>query len=266
MVVVFKFSVMRCQPLRRALTVFSKVLKLSNCWICNAPANSGEHIVKKSDLKQMFPGVVNQQSPIYHRKNGEQKRPIGSLNAEALKYEKSICSNCNGGLTQRHDESWRTLSNTLMSLARQRCSTVDLKKVFPSSVYQSVINVQLFFAKLFGCKAIESGLGVDLTCTASSIVNNDVHPNIYLKFRHSDNGKSASYCAVSDFEVFHDKHGRLIYAHFYYTVGEYTVDVLYSENVEDLDMKGYFKPDQTITSFELCEVDYLQGFSEQKNS
>jgi len=41
--------------------------KYNKCWICEDIANSGEHIIKQSDLKQIFP-KTSQQHPIYTQK------------------------------------------------------------------------------------------------------------------------------------------------------------------------------------------------------
>jgi len=73
-----------------------------NCWICGAPSTTGEHIIKKTDLKSEF-GRVTQQAPLYfHREGGRSKR-FGSFNAKVLK--SPLCEKCNTSHTQRHDQA-----------------------------------------------------------------------------------------------------------------------------------------------------------------
>lgn len=229
---------------------------MNKCWICNELADSGEHKIKKSDLKNCMSDSVSQKNPIYHRRNGNIKRPIGSLNSNAFKYNKSICANCNGTLTQPYDYSWSQLSNYISNKKLNSNSEVDLNLVFHSNVGKNLVNIQLFFAKQFGCKVIESRLWVefDLTETAEVIKNGNSHPNIYLKVRQSNNGKTDRYCAVSDIEILRTKEGDIRYVHFFYTIGKYTVDVLYSENTENLVLDGYIQPNNLQTFIPICEV------------
>lgn len=61
--------------------------------------------------------AINQNPPIHHRSNGKKKRPIGSLEAKVLKFNKSICAHCNGSLSQPYDYSWDILSGYLHAVS-----------------------------------------------------------------------------------------------------------------------------------------------------
>jgi hypothetical protein len=55
------------------------------CWICGVnDANSGEHSIKKSDLRDVM-GKPSQAAPFYFYKPGRQVRRVGSLDAELFK-------------------------------------------------------------------------------------------------------------------------------------------------------------------------------------
>jgi hypothetical protein len=47
-----------------ARSIQSSSDKTSCFWICGSPADSGEHVVKRSDLKSLV-GVVSQSDPLY---------------------------------------------------------------------------------------------------------------------------------------------------------------------------------------------------------
>jgi hypothetical protein len=230
------------------------------CWICNAQANSGEHRIKKSDLKLSMSGQPSQSSPIFHRSNGEKKRPIGSLKAEALKFNKSICVNCNGSLSQPYDYSWDTLSTYLSTVSFNTGEELELSQVFGSDTDANLINVHLFFAKIFGCSVVESGLSLDLDMLGECIKTNMYCPHLYLKIRNSENGKTDSYCALSDIQVSRDESGKFRYAHIYYTVGKYTIDIVYSDNTEDLDLVEFFQPNSTLQKITIGAAEYKQGY------
>ncbi|ARD22788.1 hypothetical protein [Shewanella japonica] len=239
---------------------------MTKCWICNAQANSGEHRIKKSDLKLSMSGKPSQTSPIYHRSNGENKRPIGSLKAEALKFNKSICANCNGSLSQPYDYSWDILSTYLSTASFNTGEELELNKVFGNDSDANLINVHLFFAKIFGCAVSESGFSLDLEILAECIKTNMYCPHLYLKIRNSENGKTDSYCALSDIQVSRDESGKLQYAHIYYTVGKYTVDIVYSDNIVDLDLVEFFQPNNTSQKIIIGGAEYTQGYQPEYTS
>lgn len=217
--------------------------KHSKCWICGVDSNSREHKIKQSDLKHLYP-AVSQTKPVLHRTNGIRKRPIGSHKADGLKYPKSICAICNGALTQPYDYAWETLSDFLFTHSKKihNNNVVDLVDVYSLDLQENIKNVQLFFAKLFGCKLIESEFDFDLSEIGNAIRTNTEIPPLYLKLRRSDNGKSESYSAVSNIEVRKSASGELEYIHFFYTVGTFSIDILYCTVPNEFDLKDYFLP------------------------
>jgi hypothetical protein len=72
------------------------------CWICGSEANSGEHVIKASDLKDVF-GNITQKNPIYTHTRLRKNQPIRGIKSDTLKYSARICARCNNELTQPHD-------------------------------------------------------------------------------------------------------------------------------------------------------------------
>ena len=108
----------------------------SICWICGAPATTGEHGTKRSDLRDVF-GAVAQGNPLFLHNSQQRNRRVGSLDAKALKLPAKLCAHCNNTRTQPHDLAWEKLSaglrtwtpalwpGTIVSsaqIARARCS------------------------------------------------------------------------------------------------------------------------------------------------
>ncbi len=239
---------------------------MAQCWICDSHANSGEHRIKKSDLKGAMNSEIDQDTPIYHRTNGVKKRPIGSLKAEALKFDKNICSTCNGSLSQQHDYAWEIFSKNLRDRSFATGEEIELNSIFSNDIKSNLINVHLFFVKILGCAAVESGLNLDLMSLANSIITNNICPNVFIKVRNSDNGKTGRYCATSDIEVSRDTSNNILYAHMYYTVGKYTVDIVYSEVPSELDLIDYFQPHDDLTKIIMGNVEYQQGYQSNSTS
>ena len=142
------------------------------CWICGEDANSGEHLIKASDLKSLF-GQVTNRSPLYFHSDAVRNQPIQGLKSDKLKFSSRICARCNNQRTQTHDHAWETLSNYIRSRQPpiQRGTVVRLDKAFPGSVRQSMLDVHLFFLKLFGCLIVEHSIPMDIAPFSEAILH-----------------------------------------------------------------------------------------------
>ena len=152
------------------------------CWICGAPANTGEHRTKKSDLKAVL-GEPLPSAPFHFYQNGRW-REIQSLNAKALKAPKSLCAFCNNTRTQPHDRAWEELSRLLRKQVpvSQSGSYIRVARTIQHDTARFLLHVHLFFVKQFGCAIIEGGLPIDTAAFARSILNGRAHPHMYLRF------------------------------------------------------------------------------------
>ena len=158
---------------------------MSVCWICGASGPlTGEHRAKKSDLRAVF-GNVGPSAPLYwHDSKGRQNVPIRSLNADRLKVSDQLCADCNNRRTQPHDRAWEDLSEALRSRLSSSPSArrFHARTVFPYNTKQQLLNVHLYFAKLFGCFISEDSIPLDLASLATAIMQGRSHPKLYLKF------------------------------------------------------------------------------------
>ena len=231
----------------------------NKCWICqNNVANSREHIIKKTDLEQIY-GKLNQSDPVYAQKDGKKIRSIGSTKSDLFKYKKLICEDCNNNKTQQYDKSWATLSKFLY-IHKDRIKKdggINLNEVFSCNIKQKMIDVQLFFIKLFGCKIVESGEIFYLEDLAEAIMSGDEHPNVYISFRDSH---KTNYTASSNIECSRDDEDNIDYLHWFYTIGSFSVDVIYSKDISDIDLNGAKKPSEMSTFIALSELTYNQNY------
>jgi hypothetical protein len=150
-----------------------------NCWICGTPGATGEHMIKKSDLKSEFRSVT-QQAPLYFHRKGSRSKPIGSFDAKLLKYP-ILCEECNTSRTQRHDRAWKELSTFLGTRKPEPGTTVRANCIFPDSTPQEMLNVHLYFVKRFGCEIIEAGAPIDIRAFSNAILDGTWHPHLYLR-------------------------------------------------------------------------------------
>jgi hypothetical protein len=206
---------------------------VSECWICGALAGSGEHIIKRSDMKSVF-GIVNQNNPIYFHDGRRRNKIVQRIDFRALKYSKVICSKCNNERTQSHDKTWERLSEYF------RCRTppvkngtlIRLSDVFPGAVRLSMLEVYLYFLKLFGCLIAENNIPLNLAEFSRALMQGIFHPNVYLAFWVSHKKTSHSQVGRTHVEAITINNSYVVYATWCYVLEHITVNIIYSEPTE----------------------------------
>jgi hypothetical protein len=210
-----------------------------NCWICENPATTGEHGMKRSDLKAGF-GTISQRDPLYLHNTKKQNRPIGSFDAKPLKLPGQICAYCNNTRTQRYDRAWERLSQALRiwEPAIKPRIIIWPKRVFGSDYAREMLNVHLFFVKLFGCHIAGNSIPIGLGGFKDAILHAKAHPRVYLKFgcgRMLDGkplrGWTDMWVArpnVTGFGPFSVEVSEASFATWYYDVGFVGINVMYA--------------------------------------
>lgn len=171
------------------------------CWICKEnEANSGEHMTKRSDLAAAL-GSPTQAKPFYFNGLKRQNKPIMSLDAKILKAPVRICHECNTTRTQPHDRAWEHMSDQLRNRPLVLDRWLRANKVFPYDTRQRMIDVQLYFLKLFGCMVSESksnghNVPIEIAPFSKAIMGGRPHPEVHLQFGKCDGviGRSHLHC------------------------------------------------------------------------
>lgn len=199
------------------------------CWICGDEANSGEHLIKASDLKSLF-GHVTQKSLLYFHTDLNRNQPIEGIKSDKLKYRALLCARCNNERTQPHDMAWERLSTYLreQQLPIRPGMLVCLDRVFPGRVSKSMLGVHLFFLKLFGCLITENNIPIKIEQFAQSIMQGVPHPKVWLALSTGLHHPSIKYVGCSKVETA-QLAGRVAYASWFYVVDKVAVNVMYAE-------------------------------------
>jgi hypothetical protein len=158
------------------------------CWICNAaPAETGEHWAKASIARTYF-GDFSQKDPIYHGRDWQPAGEVGGAKSAALKLSKSICARCNDTVTGPYDRAWDSLNVYLQAHWGwiRRAGKFYLHSVFPGREEIGARHVQLYFAKLFGCYAVEQECPISMDRLARCIFYDVACPELVLAVCHDD--------------------------------------------------------------------------------
>lgn len=201
------------------------------CWICGNEAGTGEHTIKRSDLRAIF-GRISQDRPLYRHTDKKRNVPIKGLRVQLLKSGALLCAHCNNQRTQPFDYAWELFSTALRAKAVIRSGkSVDLSKVFPGSVKKSMLHVHLYFVKLFGCLIAENALPIDIVGFSQAIQNTAAHPKVHLAISPLTYDLAFASVGYSDLHLA-QVNGRTVYATWLLTLDRFTVRVMYAEPTE----------------------------------
>lgn len=203
------------------------------CWICGSDADTGEHLIKASDLKSLF-GHITQKRPIYFHTAAKRNLPIRGIRSDKLKFAAPICSFCNNGRTQPHDRAWELLSEYLRNRIPpiENGTLIRLERAFPGAVKRSMLAVHLFFIKQFGCLIAEHSIPLDITKFAEAIIKQTPHPKVHLRFVTGLQDPRHKLVSRSDIHTAVLPDGTIAYATWFYIVDRIAVNVIYAEPME----------------------------------
>lgn len=183
-----------------------------NCWICGQSADSGEHRIKASDLRLAF-GHVSQKEPLFLHNAIQRNRPIKGIRSNVLKFDTLICRECNNQRTQPYDRAWQQLSEYLTTRTEpiRAGDLLKLHKVFPGAVGERMLDIHLFFAKLFGCIIVEHKVPIDVDGFSQAILKRQAHPYLFIAFAPRVDSHGKTMVGVSDLQTA-QLAGRVAYA------------------------------------------------------
>ena len=195
-----------------------------NCWICEAEAVSREHTIKKSDLKSVY-GDVTQNQPLFYSNDNSRNIRVGSLKSQRFTSPAKICKYCNTTRTQPHDRAWEQFSSTMRLMLRKSAlpNSVRANSIFQYDTRRMMINIHLYFIKLFGCHIATAEIPIELAEFSSSIMNSKAHPNVYLGFWRIEPrvGMSNIVTEITD-------NGDCAFATWFYEIENLAVNVMYA--------------------------------------
>ena len=196
------------------------------CWICGAEGNSGEHMIKESDLAAVL-GNISQNDPAYMHTAERRNIHIGSLKNDRLKSPARICHECNTARTQPYDRAWERMSAALRG--RRPVigpgSIVRANRIFKADTKLHMVFVHLFFVKLFGCHIATGDLPIDLREFSDALKSGKPHPCVYLRF-----GKFAGMQILGTLrvDVDLDSDGSCLFASWFYESGAFAVNLMFA--------------------------------------
>ncbi|AKH37292.1 MULTISPECIES: hypothetical protein [Nitrosomonas] len=228
-----------------------------NCWICGDPAETGEHMIKASDLRYLF-GHTTTKTPIYRRINTCPHELIQGVSSPKLKFRTRLCAHCNNARTQLYDKSWETF----VSYLRNRSNPIQPGEVirpvhaFQNGLRRGLLGIHLYFVKLTGCLILDAEVPIETESLANAILKSAAHPNIYLSFLAIKGRRFQNRAFVTPIQTM-TVNGGLVSAQWFYFVGRIGVHITYATHVHlRSDKVHLWHPSSSTKTITLDEMNF----------
>ena len=130
------------------------------CWICDSLADTREHVIKQSDIRRLFGrGPYPKGNRLKRTDQNKKKKLIQSEDSVHIKYQKSLCKECNSSRSQPWDEAYDQFMEYILSHESElkRIRKVDFKEMVKGDIGNFAKNLYSYFIKAFGCQLREHG-------------------------------------------------------------------------------------------------------------
>ena len=210
------------------------------CWICGSPADTGEHMIKVTDLEALF-GKTTTHKPLYRRIDAGPQELIQGKKSQKLKFKTELCGYCNNTRSQPDDQSWKALAAHFRSRDPRITpgEIVRVSNAFPAGIRPGLLGVHLYFIKLFGCLILDAQVPIDTRPLANSILKRVPHPSVYLSFLAVTSRKFQDQAMVTPVEIT-TKKGTLSSAQWFYFVGRIGVHIILAPQIHLRSDKVHF--------------------------
>ena len=202
-----------------------------HCWICGSIAETGEHMIKVSDLRDIF-GHTTTKTPLYRKVNNEHPEIVQGANSPKLKFQTKLCAECNNARTQHHDRSWEALARYFRnrSVPVTPGGVVRPVRAFSQGLRPGLLGVHLYFCKLTGCLIHDAGVPLETDSLAKAILENVPHQNVYLAFLAVTSRRLQNWAVLTPVETISVR-GSLVGAQWFYFVGRIGVHITYATHI-----------------------------------
>jgi len=129
------------------------------CWWCGASANSQAHSVKRSRIKQIMNSSKEDSGEFLQICRDRELRVIRGPKSKAVKFERSMCANCNNARSQSFDQSYSDFLNYVLA---KTWKFEEEPVIRWDEIYIGKDSDQRHLARYlinnFSCRAVEMGI------------------------------------------------------------------------------------------------------------
>lgn len=149
---------MRMEPVPRS----TRYDYQGRCWWCGNEAASREHKWKKSELNAIYGPAGSESYPLTWVGDDGNTKIIQGPDSAIVKFEKSLCQNCNNSRSQPFDRAYdHWIGYVTANYDRIiESGLVDLRGIVDEADYEEFkLNLAKYFAKHIGCRVADGSAG-----------------------------------------------------------------------------------------------------------
>lgn len=140
----------------------------------------------------------------------------------------------------------------------EKSTIIRNNKTFPYKTTQEMLNVHLFFVKLFGCRIVSEKIPIDIESFSSSIINCKAHPYVFLKFGVFSSNYTSSIVGMSEINKSEIQSiNELSIFHWYHRLDNLTVHVMFSSHNEWNLLMDSWHPSHSTNNLKICNFSEL---------
>jgi hypothetical protein len=127
----------------------------TSCWWCGSPADSREHIFKKTDIKRTYGKAFSDKNNLPLLISGSTNTyKIQGPDAQPVKFKANLCQNCNNARSSSFDRAYVKFIEHISPLFQEILSTreINLKEIFGDSWKEETRNLIKYYIKHIGCR------------------------------------------------------------------------------------------------------------------
>jgi hypothetical protein len=130
---------------------------VGQCWICGACADSREHRFKRTDLARSASTWDKDDQPFFAGADGV--RRLQGPKSDLVKFDKKLCQACNTARSQPWDHAYEKFSAWAHAQGHNLLTEdhIDFTAVYGATATAASLNLLRYFAKLLGCRIVDSG-------------------------------------------------------------------------------------------------------------
>jgi 5-methylcytosine-specific restriction endonuclease McrA len=117
------------------------------CWICRAIADTGEHKIKKSLLKNLYSVEFQEQKMLFYK--NKKFRKLQGANSSLIKYSNTLCRHCNNTFTQPYDIAFDTFIKYIQKNRKtiSKFRYIDFQDVYKDNFDDKLTDLYKYFTK-----------------------------------------------------------------------------------------------------------------------
>lgn len=158
---------------------------MKKCWICGGKELTDEHKFKSSVLRRFYGKKYKGNTELFYVVGTEDAKSVKNYKDHLLKFNETICKDCNNILTKPHDDAYDSFISYIENNYEElrTAKKIDFSLIYGLKWQDEQLNLYKYFAKHAGCKIFTGEYPYDLGKLAEFIRGGKLPDNFKVHFQ-----------------------------------------------------------------------------------